>query len=480
MPTIPKRITLTNTSDVVLNTIRNHASINYANYVPFAQPNADSIRQIGNVIMDYPELQNEFLTALVNRIAFVVVKSMNFENPWRRFKKGYLGLGESVEEVWVDIATPHEYSAEVAETELFKREIPDVRSAFHVLNWEKFYKRTIQRAELEKAFLAYSGVTDLANKIIQSMYTALYYDEFLTMRYLLARRILDNHFTYIGTAGAETGDNAKATLADIRTLNNKLVFPSRLYNVAHVLNKSDIGEQQLIISAKFESHVDVYALASAFNLNYADFMTKRILTPSFSFDPDELERLGKIFEYDTTYQGISAGENALLDKVYAVVVDDNYFMIFDKEIEMGDVRNVQGRYWNYVLHSWKLFSVSPFHTSVAIVDNSIYDADGNTTIVLINPDGTEVESTDTLETGVKYGLSGSNGNKLPLYGNFTITNVISVDGNGNEVSIDYTVGSGNSYIIFNDFKTSASGENVTIITTTGTSTDDESIVGEAP
>ena len=419
MPTIPRRITLTNTSDVVLNTIRNHASINYSNYVPFAQPNADSIRQIGNVIMDYPELQNEFLTALVNRIAFVVVKSMNFENPWRRFKKGYLGLGESVEEVWVDIATPHEYSAEVAETELFKREIPDVRSAFHVLNWEKFYKRTIQRAELEKAFLAYSGVTDLANKIIQSMYTALYYDEFLTMRYLLARRILDNHFTYIGTAGAETGDNAKATLADIRTLNNKLVFPSRLYNVAHVLNKSDINEQQLIISAKFESHVDVYALASAFNLNYADFMTKRILTPSFSFDPDELERLGIIFEHDTTYQGISAAENALLDKVYAVVVDDNYFMIFDKEIEMGDVRNVQGRYWNYVLHSWKLFSVSPFHTSVAIVDNSIYDGDIVYNISLVDmATGEKIAKTDTLELNKWYGLKVDSANALPPYGIF--------------------------------------------------------------
>lgn len=455
MPTIPKRITLTNTSDVVLNTIRNHASINYANYVPFAQPNADSIRQIGNVIMDYPELQNEFLSALVNRIAFVVIKSMNFENPWRKFKKGYLGLGESVEEVWVDIATPHEYSAEVAETEVFKREIPDVRSAFHVMNWQKFYKRTIQRADLEKAFLSYSGVTDLANKIIQSMYTALYYDEFLTMRYLLARRILDNHFTYVGTAGADTGDNAKATLADIRTLNNKIVFPSRMYNVAHVLNKSEISEQQLIISAKFESHVDVYALASAFNLNYENFMTKRILTPSFSFDPDELERLGLIFEHDTTYKGISADENELLEKVYAVVVDDNYFMIFDKEIEMGDIRNVQGRYWNYDLHSWKLFSVSPFHTSVAIVDNSIYGgASAPNSVTLTDLASGEVIAPNTvLALNKPYGIK-----IVPSTATINGTQIASVEAQGG-IEVEYDNG---NITITNWGETAVSGDTVTV------------------
>ena len=472
MPTIPRRITLTNTSDVVLNVIRNHASINYANYVPFAQPNADSIRQIGNVIMDHPELQNEFLTALVNRIALVVIKSMNFENPWRRFKRGYLGLGESVEEIWVDIATPHEYSAEVAETELFKREIPDVRSAFHVLNWEKFYKRTIQRAELEKAFLAYSGVTDLANKIIQSMYIALYYDEFLTMRYLLARRILDNHFTYIGTAGAETGDNAKATLADIRTLNNKLVFPSRLYNVAHVLNKSGINEQQLIISAKFESHVDVYALASAFNLNYADFMTKRILTPSFSFDPDELERLGIIFEHDTTYQGISADENALLEKVYAVVVDDNYFMIFDKEIEMGDVHNVQGRYWNYVLHSWKLFSVSPFHTSVAIVDNSIYDSTFTPVSYLVNlTTGETITDTTTLELNKPYGIS-FDPNTSAIGG----TQIANVESNTTGVTLNYA----NNTVTFTSFGALETGDNIELKVSYTNGENSVDVIGVAP
>ena len=48
----------TGTSVQVLNVIRNNATQNYRDFVPFAQPDADSIRSIGAVIMQYPEIAN--------------------------------------------------------------------------------------------------------------------------------------------------------------------------------------------------------------------------------------------------------------------------------------------------------------------------------------------------------------------------------------------------------------------------------------
>ena len=62
MATRPKVKVLTNTSIDVLNVIRNNASQNYKDYVPKATPDAESIRAIGSIIMDYPALQNEFLS----------------------------------------------------------------------------------------------------------------------------------------------------------------------------------------------------------------------------------------------------------------------------------------------------------------------------------------------------------------------------------------------------------------------------------
>ena len=81
MPTIPKFKTLTNSSVDVLNVIRNSASQNFKDYVPIATPNADSIREIGAIIMDFPALQNEFLNALINRIGMVLVTSKSYQNP---------------------------------------------------------------------------------------------------------------------------------------------------------------------------------------------------------------------------------------------------------------------------------------------------------------------------------------------------------------------------------------------------------------
>ena len=134
----PKIKTLTNSSVDILNAIRNSATIDYKNYVPLATKDAESIREIGSVLMNYPQLQNEFLSALVNRIGRVMITSKMYDNPWAMFKQGMLEFGESIEEIFVNIAKPFQFDPSVAEDKVFKREIPDVRSAFHVMNYQKY------------------------------------------------------------------------------------------------------------------------------------------------------------------------------------------------------------------------------------------------------------------------------------------------------------------------------------------------------
>jgi len=475
MPTIPKRITLTNASHEVLNVIREHASVDFREHVPIATPNAESIREIGAIIMDNTALQNEFISALINRIGKVLVASMSFENPWRAFKRGMLEFGETVEEIWVDIVRPQEYSAEVAEEEIFKREIPDVRSAFHYLNWQKFYKTTIQRRDLELAFLSANGVNDLIERIMSRLATSMEYDEFLTMRYLLARELLSNHFYFIPSEGAITEDNAKKTLTRLRAVCNQMTFPSRMYNVAGVLNFSDFSSQRIIIDADFEANVDVNALAYAFNLSYADFKAQRILTPHFYFSPDEIARLNALFEYDTTYKGISEAENTLLSKVHALVVDRDYFMIFDKLLEMRDVPNGQGLYWNYNLHSWKLFSVSPFHNAVALVDTENYDGDNAPNVNLLDMvTGEAIEQTTPLELNKWYGIAPeTQSTTLPVSGIIT-----GIETNDDTVKIE--VGNNYASVMFTSFGNTESGGDVELYVTYSNGESESSVVGVAP
>ena len=126
MPTRPVISTLNASSVDILNAIRNSATTNYRDYVPIASANVESIREIGAVIMQFPALQNEFLSALINRIGRVMITSKMYSNPWNIFKRGTLDFGETIEEIFVNIAKPFEYDPAVAESRVFAREIPEV------------------------------------------------------------------------------------------------------------------------------------------------------------------------------------------------------------------------------------------------------------------------------------------------------------------------------------------------------------------
>ena len=392
MPVKPKIRTLTTSAADILNVIRNNASVDYRNYVPKADANdVESIRTIGAIIMDYPALQNEFLNALVNRIGRVMLTSKMYSNPIAFFKKGVLEYGESIEEIFVNIAKVQEFNPEIAEQEVFKRVVPDVRAAFHIMNYQKFYKATVTQEQLKQAFLSWDGVTDLIARIVDSMYTGANYDEFLVMKYLLARHILDG-LVYPVTVPTVTAENAKAIITTVKGVSNKLTFMNSEYNPAAVRTFTDKTDQYMIVNSVFDATMDVNVLASAFNMDKAEFLGHRVLIDGFG-DLD-VARLGEIFAGDPTYNEPSQEELAALNAIPAVIVDKDWFMVFDMLTQFTEQYNGQGLYWNYFYHVWKTFSVSPFANSVLFVPGT-----PSVTSVTVSP------TTATVQKGGSVSLS---------------------------------------------------------------------------
>lgn len=364
MPLKPNISKLSATSVDILNAIRNNASANYQNYVPAANASAESIREIGAIIMNYESLQNEFLTALINRIGLVLITSKMFDNPLAMFKKGTLEFGETVEEIFVELANAFEYDPETAESEVFKRVIPDVRAAFHVMNYKKFYKTTIQQESLRQAFLSWTGITDLIAKIVDSMYSGAAYDEYNVMLYMLAINILRGRLKPV-TIPAATAANAKTIVSSIKQVSNMMEFMSPSYTAAGVHNFSRKDDQFLLVNADFDAVMDVEVLASAFHMDMAQFMGHRVLVSSFG--NIDLARLDRIFADDPNYVQITSAEAAALAAIPAVLVDREFFMIFDNMYKFTENYNGQGLYWNYFYHVWKTFSVSPFANAAVFV-----------------------------------------------------------------------------------------------------------------
>lgn len=388
MPTRPDILVMTNTSDAVLNAIRNSASVNYQEHVPIATADAESVKAIGAVIMDNVNLQNEFLNALINRIARVVVTSKSYENPWNMFKKGFIEMGETVEEIFIDLIKPFQYDPAVAENELFKREKPDVKSAFHYINYQKFYKVTIERQTLRKAFLTYDGVTDLISDITKQLYTSMNYDEFQSMKYMLAVALLNG---FVKTTQVDT-DTADAGAIAFKSTSDLFTFMNTDYNPVGVHTLTEKNEQYLIVNSLYNAKMDVETLATAFNMSKAEFMGHRVVVDSFG--KLDIDRLAVLFANDPNYIEIGEDELTLLDAIPAVLVDENWFQIYDNLLQFTDVENAQGLYWNYFLHAWKTFSVSPFSQAVAFVSGA-----PAITSVTVTPDAL------TLKKGTKAQLS---------------------------------------------------------------------------
>lgn len=347
----------------ILNVIRQNATAEYQSLVPVVSTETD-IPKVGEVLFGYPALANQFINALVNRIAAVRVKSAVYNNGFADLKKGYLEFGESIEEVFVNIAKAREFSAEKAEAREFKRSLPDVRSAFHVMNWRVMYPVTIQDEDLRMAFLSMNGVQDLIARIVDSIYTAAEYDEYLLFKHALIKNIAHGKMYPVAV---DTADIKNAAVA-FRGTSNRLTFMNTAYNAAGVHTATPKGDQYIFMSADFNAQYDVNVLAAAFNMDRADFMGRLKLIDDFTtFDND---RFSEIVAGSDQIDLVTPEELALMADVIGVLVDGEFFQFYDNNNKFTEKYVASGLYWNYFYHVWKTCSVSPFSNAIVFVKNT--------------------------------------------------------------------------------------------------------------
>ena len=348
----------------ILNVIRQNASYDYQQNVPEVK-NVNDIPRVGEIIYGTPAFANQFINALVNRIAIVRVQSATFNNPYSILKKGYIEYGETVEDIFVSIAKAVDFNVEKAPKREFKRTIPDVRSAFHVMNWRVMYPVTIQDEDLRQAFLSIDGVQNLIAKIVDSVYTAAEYDEFLLFKYLLIKAISHGkmHPTSIGA-----GTNLSEAAVQFRGTSNLLPFMSNDYNEADVKTNTPKDRQVIFMDAMFNAQFDVNVLASAFNMEKADFMGRLFLIDNWN-DFDN-ERFDIIRANSDGIEEVTTEELALMANVKAVIMDENWFQVYDNNNKFTEKYAASGLYWNYFYHTWKTVSNSPFANAVVFVTSS--------------------------------------------------------------------------------------------------------------
>lgn len=321
----------------VLNVIRQNATAVYQDRIPEAT--AENLHEVGDAILTYEAQANEFVNALVNRIGLVILNNRMATNPLAALKKGRLAVGETIEEIYIDVIKAQTYDPRAAQDTLFKRHLPNVSSVFHSVDSQLNYPLTISNEQLRKAFLSYDSLDRFIGGLVDSMYKSATLDEFIQMKQLISEWNENKRFIVEPITAVTDAASAREAMIKIKAVSDGMTIFNNQMNYAGVWTSTPKDEQYLITTPDFNARMDVDVLAAAFHMDKAEFAGHVIVV-------DNIGDLGD--------SGIEA-----------ILVDKNWYQVYDYLRTFKTAYNGEGLYWNYFYHVWMVYSLSPFANAVA-------------------------------------------------------------------------------------------------------------------
>lgn len=340
MSTIP-------TGAKVFNVVRANSSQVFMNTVPSATK--DNIQVIKNILFNdsYQPMLNEFVNNLINRIGLTIIRNKSYNNPLSIFKKGSVPLGTDIQDIYENPAEAEQYEySNTAMAKLLTITDPDTHVAYYRRNRQDLYTKTIAREGLQGAFVSWEEFENYIAGITNSLYSGNYIDEFKYTKKLVdgaydAGKVIQKQVT-LPTNEA----TSKAFLKEVRALYDNMTFPSTEYNAyskfsgakGTITTWTDSDRICLIVRADIMAEVDVEALASAFNIDKANF-------------------IGRVIKVDKF-------EN---EEILGVVCDEAWLQIYDNIFRFDEFYNARTMSWNEYLHAWGTYAICPFANAVALV-----------------------------------------------------------------------------------------------------------------
>lgn len=323
----------------------------------------ESIRAIGQVITQYAPMMNEVHNALVNRIGMEKLSRMIFNSPLKFAYRGLLEMGETVEEIFIGEAEPHQFDLENSVHNYMRRWNNDISSAFHTLNYHIIYTVTVDYQRLKRAFLSINGLDDYCDWIVESTRKSAENDEFMLIKYLTAMCLLEGKIKVI-TIPEINKNTASDVVTAVTETTNLFQFPSREYTIAGNKNTTPIDDLYILETAKANAYIKVNSLATAFNIDEVRFMGHVVMIDSLAvYDWD---RMDKIFEKTGGYSRFTTEEIELLKTVQFVCMNKNFYQCYDNMRQMATpFINGDGLYTNYPYHVSQIISASPFQNVIA-------------------------------------------------------------------------------------------------------------------
>ena len=339
----------------VFNYIRSQSSNAFKEAVPTAT--SDNIAQLGNILFNqsYQPMLNEFVSNLINRIGFTMISNKVFNNPLAIFRKGSVPLGTDIQDLFTNPAEAQNYEySDSAMAKLLTITDPDTKAAYYRRNRQDLYTVTVSREGLQGAFVSWDKFEDYISSLVNSLYSGDYIDEFKYTKQLIDGAYNNGKAIIEVVDVPESESTDKAFVKKVRSLFSKMKFPSTQYNAYSkmsgdtekpVTTWTDEDRIVVLIKADVLAEIDVEVLAAAFNMDKAKFM-------------------GRVIEVD----------NFGSDEIQAVICDEAFLQIYQNQFRFDEFYNARTMSWNFYLHAWDTFAISPFANAVILASEDVKPA----------------------------------------------------------------------------------------------------------
>lgn len=338
-----------------LNSIRETSIQNntlYHRYVPEILPTSD-IGSFASPIFDNPNVMNEFMNVLVQRIVYTQVDIKLFNNPLRVLEGDRIPLGSIGQEIFINPAKGRKFNVDDFAGLLAKYEA-DVKVQYHHLNSDLQYCVTITRAKLKDAFVSWSTLENFIDGLTQSLYNGAYIDQYNMTKGLISSAYASNQVRIEVISNPNTEALAKEFITKARTMFLNMQTPTPNFNAwrqvggygRDILTWSNPEDIVFLVRNDIGAYLDVNVLAQTFNIDRSVLLGNIIYVNDFN-------------EYDNEGKLIFDGSN-----IVGMIADKSWFRIKEQETTMDEFYNANNRTWQYYLNVVRMYSYSLFANAV--------------------------------------------------------------------------------------------------------------------
>ena len=330
----------------------------YHRYVPEILPTTD-IGSFASPILENPNVMNEFMNVLVQRIVYTQVDIKLFNNPLRVLEGDRIPLGAVGQEIYINPAKGRKFNVDDF-AGLLSRYEADVKVQYHQLNSDLQYCVTITRAKLKDAFVSWATLENFIDGLTQSLYNGAYIDQYNLTKGLVSSAYASNQVKVEVIDAVNSESYAKAFITKARAMFLNMKTPSPNYNAwrqvggygRDVLTWSNPEDIVFLLRNDIASYIDVNTLAGAFNIDRTTLLGNIIYVDSFD-------------EYDSTGTKIFDGS-----AIVGMMADKSWFRIKEQETTMDEFYNANNRTWQYYLNVVRMYSYSLFANAVVFATSA--------------------------------------------------------------------------------------------------------------